>query len=139
MMDRLALGLAAQPRGRALSRQRGITVLTLVLVAGIVAVVGLLAVRITPSALEYQSVVKAAQKAAAEAMNVEDARAIFDRAAAVNDITSIKGRDLEITRGVGEKPVVRFAYQREFHLAGPAFLTLKYSGLASSAGARPSQ
>jgi hypothetical protein len=27
-----------------------------------------------------------------------------------------------------DKVVVRFAYQREFHLVGPAYLTLKYSG-----------
>lgn len=118
---------------RILSRQRGVSFLSLVLVAMIIGVAGVLAARIIPSALEYQAVVKAAEKAAAEALTVEEARAIFDRAAAVNDITSIKGRDLDVTRGAGEKPLVRFAYQREFRLAGPAFLTLKYSGQAGSA------
>jgi len=29
---------------------------------------------------------------------------------------------------VGDKVVVGFAYQREIHLAGPAWLTLKYEG-----------
>ena len=29
---------------------------------------------------------------------------------------------------VGDKVVVSFAYQREIHLAGPAWLTLKYEG-----------
>ncbi len=108
----------------------------------IIGVGGVLAARIIPSALEYQAVVKAVDKAAAEALNVDEARAIFDRAAAVNDISSIKGRDLDITRGAGEKPVIRFAYQREFRLGGPAFLTLKYSGQAGgtspAAGAKPS-
>lgn len=128
---------------RFLSRQSGVSFISLLLIAAIVGVLGVLAVRIVPSAIEYQAVVKAATKAAAEALTVEEARAIFDRAAAVDDISSIKGRDLDVTRGAGEKPVVRFAYQREFHLAGPAFLTLKYSGQAGSAspgaGAKPSQ
>ncbi len=127
---------------RVLSRQRGVSFLGLLMGAVVVGVAGVLAARIIPSTLEYQAVVKAVDKAAAEALTVEEARAIFDRAAAVNDISSIKGRDLDVTRGAGEKPVIRFAYQREFHLAGPAFLTLKYSGQAGgaapAAGAKPS-
>ena len=120
---------------RVLSRQRGVSFLSLLLVAAIVGVAGVLAARIVPATMEYQAVVKATQKAATEALTVEEARAIFDRAAAVDDITAIKGRDLEVTRGAGEKPVIRFAYLREFHLAGPAFLTLKYSGQAGGAPA----
>jgi hypothetical protein len=29
---------------------------------------------------------------------------------------------------MNDRIVVKFAYQREIHLAGPAYLTLKYSG-----------
>lgn len=110
------------------SRQRGVSFLGLLFVAVVLIVAGVLAARIVPATLEYQAVVKAADKAASEATTVEQARVIFDRAAQVDDITSIKGKDLDVTRGPGEKPQVRFAYQREFPLAGPAFLTLKYSG-----------
>jgi hypothetical protein len=35
--------------------------------------------------------------------------------------------DLEVTKE-NDRIVVIFAYQREIHLAGPAYLTLKYSG-----------
>jgi hypothetical protein len=54
-------------------------------------------------------------------------RSIFDRAASVDNIKSISGKDLEVSKE-GEKIVVSFAYQREIHLFGPAYLTLKYSG-----------
>jgi hypothetical protein len=54
-------------------------------------------------------------------------RALFDKAAQIDDIKSISGRDIEVTKE-GDKVVVSFAYQREIHLAGPAWLTLKYSG-----------
>ena len=52
---------------------------------------------------------------------------IFDKAAAIDDIKSISGKDLDVTKE-GDKVVVKFAYQREIHLVGPAYLLLKYSG-----------
>ena len=54
-------------------------------------------------------------------------QAAFDRAAVIDDITSIRGKDLKITKR-GDKVVVGYDYQREIHVAGPAYLTLKYSG-----------
>jgi hypothetical protein len=58
---------------------------------------------------------------------VAEARSIFDKAATVDDIKTISGKDIEVTKE-GEKVVVSFAYQREIHLVGPAYLTLKYAG-----------
>ena len=56
-----------------------------------------------------------------------EVRALFDKQAEVDTIKSITGKDLEVTK-VGDKVVVGFAYEREIHLAGPAYLTLKYAG-----------
>jgi hypothetical protein len=39
----------------------------------------------------------------------------------------VSGKDLEVTKE-GDKVVISFAYQREIHLTGPAYLTLKYTG-----------
>jgi len=52
---------------------------------------------------------------------------IFDKATEIDAISSISGKDLEVTKE-GDKVVVRFAYEREIHLVGPAWLTLKYAG-----------
>ena len=54
-------------------------------------------------------------------------RSLYERSAEVDNITSMKGKDLEITKD-GETIVVKFAYEREIHLVGPAYLTLKYRG-----------
>ena len=70
--------------------------------------------------------VKAVNKAA-EGASVSEVRMIFDKQTSIDDIRSISGRDLEVTKE-GDKVVVNFAYQREIHLTGPAFLTLKYTG-----------
>ncbi len=59
--------------------------------------------------------------------SVAEVRSIFDKAAAIDNIKSVNGKDIEVTKE-GDKIVVSFAYQREIHLAGPAYLTLKYAG-----------
>ncbi len=108
------------------SRQRGISFVGLLFVGAVLAIAGVVAAQVFPTFIEYQAVLKAANKASGGS-SVPEVRAIFDRAATVDNISSIKGSELEVTKE-GDKIVVAFAYQREIHLAGPAFLTLKYVG-----------
>ncbi len=108
------------------SRQRGLSFLGLLVVGGLLAVTGVIFAQIVPTAIEYQAISKAANKAR-EGNSVAEVRSIFDRAAAIDNITSISGKDIEVTKQ-GDKIIVSFAYEREIHLAGPGYLTLKYSG-----------
>lgn len=114
--------MTMQPR----SRQRGISFLGLLFVGGVLAIVGVVAAQVVPTFIEYQAVDKAVNKASS-GNTVAEVRSIFDKAADIDAVTSIKSGDLEVTKD-GEKIVVRYAYQREIHLVGPAFLTLKYAG-----------
>jgi hypothetical protein len=108
------------------SRQRGVSLLGLLFVGGLLAVTGVIGAQILPTAMEFQAINKAVQKAS-EGNSVPEVRAIFDKAAAIDDINSITGKDLVVTKD-GEKVVVSFAYEREIHLTGPGYLTLKYQG-----------
>ncbi len=108
------------------SRQRGLSLLGLLLVGGLLAITGVIGAQVLPTAIEYQAVVKAVNKAG-QGNSVAEVRSIFDKATAVDDIKSINGKDLEVVKE-GDKFVVSFSYQREIHLAGPAYLTLKYAG-----------
>lgn len=108
------------------SGQRGMSFLGVLVVGGLLAVTGVVVAQIVPTAIEYQAINKAANKAR-EGNTVAEVRSIFDKAAAIDNINTISGKDLEVTKE-GDKIVVSFAYQREIHLAGPAYLTLKYSG-----------
>jgi hypothetical protein len=108
------------------SRQRGLSFLGLLVVGGLLAVAGVITAQVIPTAIEYQAVVKAANKAS-KGNTVAEVRSIFDKAAAVDNISSIAGKDIDVTKE-GEKIVVSFAYEREIHLAGPGYLTLKYTG-----------
>ena len=78
-----------------------------------------------PIFLEYQAISKASTKAARENSTVPDIRAAFDRAAAIDDIRSISGKDLEVTKR-GDKIIVSFKYSREIPLAGPAYLVYRF-------------
>lgn len=108
------------------SRQRGLSFLGLLFVGGTLAVVGVIGAQIIPTVIEYQAIIKAAGKAA-QGNSVVEVRTLFDKQAAVDDFKSVTGKDLEVTKE-GDKIVVKFAYQREIHLTGPAYLTLKYTG-----------
>lgn len=107
-------------------RQRGISFIGLLFVAIVVASVGVVVAQVIPTLIEYQAILKAANKAK-DGATVPEVRAIFDRAQAIDDFQSVSGKDLDVKK-VGDNVVVSFAYQREIHLFGPAFLTLKYEG-----------
>jgi hypothetical protein len=108
------------------SGQSGLTFFGLLLIGGLLAVTGVITAQVVPTAIEYQAVIKAANKAS-EGNTVAEVRSTFDKAAAIDDIKSVSGKDIDVSKE-GDKIVVSFAYQREIHLVGPAFLTLKYSG-----------
>jgi Tfp pilus assembly major pilin PilA len=107
-------------------QQRGISFIGLLFVAGVLACAGVLAAQVVPTLIEFQAITKAASKAT-EGNTVAEVRSIFDKAAAVDDIKSISGKDLEVSKE-GDKTVVAFAYTREIHMVGPAYLLLKYNG-----------
>lgn len=109
------------------SSQRGISFLGLIFFGAIIAMAGVVAAQVFPTVVEFLAIQKATQKAANEGQTPAEIRMVFDKASTIDDIKSVSARDLEISK-VGDKVVVAFHYEREIHLAGPAFLTLKYEG-----------
>ncbi len=108
------------------SAQRGISFLGLIFVGGVLACAGVVGAQVFPTVMEYQAIMKAATKAR-EGTTVPEVRAIFDKQQAIEDFKAVMGRDLDVQK-VGDKVVVSFAYTKEIHLAGPAYLLLKYAG-----------
>ena len=106
-------------------KQRGISFIGLLFVGAVVACAFVLGAQVLPTLIEFQAITKAATKATA-GNTVPEVRAIFDKAGQIDDIHSISGKDLDVTKE-GDKTVVAFAYTREIHMAGPAYLLLKYN------------
>ena len=107
-------------------KQRGISFIGLLFVGAVLACAFVLGAQVLPTLIEFQTITKAATKAAA-GNTVPEVKAIFDKARQIDDIRSISGKDLEVTKE-GDKTVVAFAYTREIHMVGPAYLLLKYNG-----------
>lgn len=108
------------------TRQVGISFIGMLFVIGVLAFVGVIGAQAIPTVLEFQAITKAASKAK-EGSTVAEVRSIFDKAAQIDEIKSITGKDLEVTKD-GDKTVVAFAYRKEIALGGPAYLLLKYTG-----------
>lgn len=107
-------------------KQGGISFIGVLVLVGLLAFAGVIAAQVFPTLIEFQAITKAASKAK-EGNSVGEVRSIFDKAAQIDDIKSITGRDLEVSKE-GDKTVVAFAYNKEIHIGGPAYLLLKYTG-----------
>lgn len=115
-------------------RQRGITLLGLLMWAIIIGMLALVALRVLPTVNEYLTIQRAVNRVADEGLStVPEIRAAFERQKEIEySITSIGGQDLKITKE-DDKVVIRFDYEKEIELVSPVYLLIKYSG--SSKGA----
>ena len=115
-------------------RQRGITLLGLLMWAIIIGMFALVALRVLPTVNEYLTIQRAVNRVADEGLaTVPEIRAAFERQKEIEyAISSIGGQDLKITKE-NDKVVIRFAYEKEIELASPVYLLIKYSGRSKGA------
>jgi hypothetical protein len=107
-------------------KQRGMTFIGLLFVGVVLVFSGVTLARVVPTYIEFRAVQVAVQKAST-GTTVAEVRSTFDKAAQIDDITTISGKDLDIGKQ-GDRVVVSFDYQREIPLFGPAYLVMKYNG-----------
>ena len=120
----------AQPSVR---RQRGVSLLGLIFVLAMLGVLGLLALKIIPTYVEYRAISTAIVSAKAGGGPEREIRSAFDRSASAAYIESIAGRDLIIARD-NDEIEVSFAYAKKIPLVGPASLVLDYAGSTAKGG-----
>jgi hypothetical protein len=114
-------------------KQRGLGLLSLLLLAIIVVSGAVLAMKVFPTVAEYLTIKKAIGKAVQDGGGtVPGIRASFDRTAAIDDIRSISGKDLDISKDTQGRTVAAFKYEKKLELFGPASLLLEYEGRAVS-------
>jgi hypothetical protein len=98
----------------------------LIIVGALIVFGAVIGAKAVPTVIEYQAILKAAHKAKAGS-TVAEVRSIFEKASAIDDFTSVKPGDLQITKK-GDKVVVSFAYDKEIEIFAPVYLLIKYSG-----------
>jgi type II secretory pathway pseudopilin PulG len=95
-------------KGGFMRNQRGVTLTGLIITLAIVGVVGVLAAKLMPAYIEYFAVKKmlASMEQAGDLKGtVRDIRRGFDTRNAIEDVKSVKGEDLEVTKEGGETVV----------------------------------
>ncbi len=101
------------------ARQRGVTLMGLIMGSFVLVLVALLAMRLLPSYIEYFTIKKAvvaiSNEMAGREGNVSDVRRAFENRSAIDDIKSVKATDLEISRE-GSGFLISASYRREIPL-----------------------
>jgi hypothetical protein len=124
---------------RRLSRQRGASLFSMLILAIIVAFVMLMGARVFPSVNEYLTIRKAVNQIMKSGpASPSDIRSAFEKASEVEySIKTIAAKDLVIVP-LGDSGAFRtsFAYNVEIPIVEPVFLLVKYEGSATSGGAK---
>ena len=115
--------------------ESGVSLSGLIVVLVVLGALALVVIKATPAFLEYRAVKNAIVKAKADAGSgsVREIQQAFDKNAGVNDVTSISGRDLVITRDGGSTEI-SFAYERQVPLTNSVSLTFKFDGTTDPSG-----
>lgn len=101
-----------------LNKQRGLSIVALVVTLFVLIIVGIFGMKLVPSFLEYRAA-RSAIFAIAEqnpASTPAEVRRAFELRSAIDDV-AIKPEDLEITKD-GNQVVIGFAYRKEVPLWG---------------------
>jgi hypothetical protein len=123
---------------RRLSRQRGASLFSMLILAIIVAFVMLMGARVFPSVNEYLTIRQAVNKIMKSGpSSPADIRSAFEKTTEVEySIKTISSKDLTIVP-LGEAGLrTTFAYNVEIPIVEPVFLLVKYEGGATSGGAK---
>lgn len=116
------------------NRQRGISPIGVLIVGALLGFALLLGFRTVPAINEYmavQRIIKAVAEEGDRGASVADLRRSFDKRGQIDDVTSITGADLEISKDSG-KVQIEVGYERRVPVAGNVSLVIDFH--ASTAG-----
>ena len=108
-------------------KQRGLSLIGLIFFCGLLFFVALVVMKSLPAFVEYFTIKKHISELmkGADGTNPKEIMSSFDRRASIDDITSVQGSDLEITKK-GEGLDVRVNYARKVLLFGPVNLCFDF-------------
>jgi len=109
------------------ARQRGLSLVSVIFIGIIVVALLWIGMKSVPAMSEYFAVEKAIQKAGAEGQTVRDIRNAFDRYATIDDIKSISGKDLDVTKDA-DRIVVSYAYSYSIPVLDNVRIVIDFSG-----------
>ena len=113
--------------------RRGVTLTGLIIVLFVLVLVGTFGMKLLPAYIEYGTAKKAINAIARDgtgAPTPHDVRRQFDARALIDNIESVKGSDLDITKDGGGL-VIGFAYRKEVPLVSNVGLYIDFAANSS--------
>ena len=112
------------------SKQTGITMIGILFIGILVVFAALVTMRMVPAYIEYGSIVKVLKAMSNDpdlkTMSIKEIRSSFDRRATIDNITAIKGDDLDISKDGGEV-VVEAAWSAKKPIAGNVSVIMDFT------------
>lgn len=128
-MGQKFLGSRGNVRVIVMNKSRGFSLGSMLVVIALVLAVALPALKSIPSMLEYFSVKRAASYARDSSNNRKEVAANFDKQAQIDNISSIRGEDLDVSEDdAGRIRSIGFEYRTEVRIYGPLSFLITYSG-----------
>lgn len=121
-------------RSESAVKQRGITLVGLLFVLALVGLVGVLALKVSPTVVEFMSIKKAIAAAKAAGPAPMEIKKSFDKQTDTGYIDSVSSKDLELTPN-GDQVEVSIEYQKKIPMFGPVSLLIDYSATTAPLGA----
>lgn len=116
--------------------QRGISLTGLIFVLAVLGVVAVFGMKLVPTYVEFSAIKDAIRNAKATNGSIREMQISFDKSADINDIESIKGSDLIISKESGETEI-SFAYEKRIPLAANVSVVIDYAGSTDKRGVVP--
>jgi type II secretory pathway pseudopilin PulG len=110
-----------------MGREAGFSLSGLIVVLVVIGALALVAMKVFPAWVEYRAIKNAIVQTKAAGPGTREMQQAFARNAEINNITSISGKDLVITRDNGQADV-SFAYEKRIPLAGNVSLLIDFAG-----------
>jgi hypothetical protein len=100
-------------------RQRGLSLLGLIIGGGIVVFLAIVGMKVTPAYIEYFTIQKHLRELARspDAASIKEIQNAFDKRADIDDITALKGADLNISKS-GNQVYISASYEKKVPLFG---------------------
>ena len=113
-------------------KQLGVSLGGLMVVGVLFIVLAMLGLKLSPSYIEFFAIKKAVNAIATEkrgGASVNEVRKSFDQRATIDDISSVQGSDLEVTKD-GNNLVISVAYRKEIPLVANVGIYINFSAIS---------
>ena len=112
-------------------RQRGLSLIAVIFFGLIIVFLMIIGFKLVPAVTEYLAIERAVQKIKTEGSTVGEIRSAFDRYVAVDYITSITSKDLDITKN-DDRIVISYSYSYSVPIMDNVRLVIDFSGTTSN-------